>query len=68
MTSIVTLAALVGCGGYMATGPYGGGGGGGGGGPVGAVTVGNNGTITFSSAQYDCAVHGTAMTGTIVVR
>jgi hypothetical protein len=32
------------------------------------VTVGNNGTITFSSAQYDCAVHGTAMTGTIVVR
>ncbi len=35
------LAALAGCGGYMASGPYGGGsGGGGGGGPVGSVTAG----------------------------
>jgi plastocyanin len=139
ITGIIALAALAGCGGYMAAGPYGGGSGGsggggggsGGGGPVGSVTVGNNGAITFSSAhngtanpavdtvavggtvtwtwtntqgiahsvqsqgsttfasspitsgngqtyavtfatagtyQYDCAVHGAAMTGTIVVR
>jgi plastocyanin len=138
---MIALAALAGCGGYTASGPYGGGGGGGGGngggggggggGPVGSVTVGNNGRIAFISAhngtanpavdtvavgatvtwawtnnegvshsvqsqgstafasspiidgdgqtyavtfttpgtyQYDCAVHGTAMTGTIVVR
>jgi len=128
---MIALAALAGCGGYMASGPYGGGGGGGGGGPVGSVTVGNNGRIVFISAhnssanpavdtvavgatvtwtwtnnqgvshsvqsqgstafasspimggtgqtyavtftapgtyQYDCAVHGTAMSGTIVVR
>ena len=138
---MIALAALAGCGGYTASGPYGGGGGGGGGngggggggggGPVGSVTVGNNGRIVFISAhnstanpavdtvavgatvtwtwtnnegvshsvqsqgstafasspimsgsgqtyavtfttpgtyQYDCAVHGTAMTGTIVVR
>jgi len=127
---MIALAALAGCGGYTASGPYGGGGGGGGG-PVGSVTVGNNGRIVFISAhnstanpavdtvavgatvtwtwtnnlgvshsvqsqgstafanspiiggsgqtyavtftvpgtyQYDCAVHGTAMTGTIVVR
>jgi plastocyanin len=137
----IALAALAGCGGYTASGPYGGGGGGGGGngggggggggGPVGSVTVGNNGRIAFISAhngtanpavdtvaagatvtwtwtnnegfshsvqsqgstafasspimdgdgqtyavtfstpgtyQYDCAVHGTAMSGTIVVR
>jgi plastocyanin len=129
--TIIALAALAGCGGYMSTAPYGGGGGGGGGGPVGSVAVGTNGAIVFSSAhngtanpavdtvavggtvtwtwnnnggishsvqslgsttfassgtksgngqtyavtfttpgtyQYDCAVHGTAMTGTIVVR
>ena len=140
---MIALAVLAGCGGYTASGPYGGGGGGGGGGygggggggggggPVGSVTVGNNGQIVFISAhnstanpavdtvavgatvtwtwtnnlgvshsvqsqgstafasspimsgsgqtyavtftapgtyQYDCAVHGTAMTGTIVVR
>ena len=122
---MIALAALAGCGGYTASGPYGGGGGGGG------VTVGNNGGIVFISAhngtanpavdtvavgatvtwtwtnnqgvshsvqsqgptafasspimggsgqtyavtfaapgtyQYDCAVHGSAMTGTIVVR
>jgi len=127
---IIALAALAGCGGYTASGPYGGGGGGGGG-PVGSVTVGNNGQIVFISAHngtgnpavdtvavgdtvtwtwsnnqgishsiqsqgatafassaimsgngqtyavkfaapgtypYDCAVHGTAMRGTIVVR
>jgi plastocyanin len=133
MIDVIALA-LLGCGGYTASGPYGGGGGGGvggGGGPVGSVTVGNNGQIVFISAhngttnpaidtvavgatvtwtwstnqgishsvqsqgsttfasspivsgngqtyavtftapgtyQYDCAVHGTAMTGTIVVR
>jgi len=128
-TGVIGMIALAGCGGYTASGPYGGGGGGGG--PVGSVTVGNNGGIVFSSAhnstanpavdtvavggtvtwtwtnnlgvshsvqpqgstafasspimsgngqtyavkftapgtyQYDCAVHGTAMTGTIVVR
>ncbi len=132
---MIALAALGGCGGYTASGPYGGGGGsgggGGGGGPVGSVTVGSNGRIVFISAhnstanpavdtvavgatvtwtwtnnqgvshsvqsqgptafasspimggsgqtyavtfaapgtyQYDCAVHGSAMTGTIVVR
>src|SRR6266704_5417033 len=132
---MIALAALGGCGGYTASGPYGGGGGsgggGGGGGPVGSVTVGSNGRIVFLSAhngtanpaadtvaagstvtstwpnnqgvshsvqsqgptacasrpimsgsgqtyavtfttpgtyQYDCAVHGTAMNGTIVVR
>ena len=130
---MIALAALAGCGGYTASGPYGGGGGGvgGGGGPVGSVTVGNDGRVVFISAhnatanpavdtvavgatvtwtwtnnqgvshsvqsqgsaafasspimsgsgqtyavtfttpgtyQYDCAVHGTAMTGTIVVR
>ncbi len=122
---MIALAALAGCGGYTASGPYGGGGGG------GVVTVGNNGGIVFISAhngtanpavdtvavgatvtwtwtnnqgvshsvqsqgptafasspimggsgqtyavtfaapgtyQYDCAVHGSAMTGTIVVR
>jgi len=132
----IAVAALAGCGGYRASGPYGGGGGGGnggggGGGPVGSVTVGNNARIVFISAhngtanpavdtvavgatvtwtwtnnegishsvqsqgstafasspimggdgqtyavtfttpgtyQYDCAVHGTAMSGTIVVR
>jgi len=127
---MIALAVLAGCGGYTASGPYGGGGGGGGG-PVGSVTVGNNGRIVFISAhnstanpavdtvavgatvtwtwtnnqgvshsvqsqgstafasspimsgsgqtyavtfttpgtyQYDCAVHGTAMNGTIVVR
>ena len=38
---VVVLGALVGCGGYMSSGPYGGGGGGGGGGgPVGSVTIG----------------------------
>ena len=135
---MIALAVLAGCGGYTASGPYGGGGGGGGGGgygggggPVGSVTVGNDGQIVFISGhngttnpavdtvaagstvtwtwtnnqgvshsvqsqgsttfasspivsgngqtyaitftapgtyRYDCAVHGTAMTGTIVVR
>ena len=140
---MIALAVLAGCGGYTASGPYGGGGGGGGGGygggggggggggPVGSVTVGNNGQIVYISAhngtanpavdtvavgatvtwtwtnnqrvshsvesegstafasspimsgngqtyavtfttpgtyQYDCAVHGTQMNGTIVVR
>ena len=132
VTGFIALAALAGCGGYAASGPYGGGGGGGsGGGPVGSVTVGNNARVVVVSAhngtanpavdtvavgatvtwtwtnnqgvshsvhsqgstpfasspimggdgqtyavtftapgtyQYDCAVHGTAMTGTIVVR
>jgi len=135
--SLIALAALSGCSGYMAAGPYGGGGGdgggggGGGGGPVGSVAVGTNGRIVFTSThngtvnpavdtvavgstvtwtwtnnqgvshsvqsqgataftsspivsangqtyavtfatpgtyQYDCAVHGAAMSGTIVVR
>jgi len=134
----IALAALAGCGGYTASGPYGGGAGGGGGGggavgggPVGSVSVGLNGQIVFVSAnngtanpavdtvavggtvtwtwtntqgishsvqsrgstgfasspimsgdgrtyavtfpvagayQYDCAVHGAAMSGTVVVR
>jgi plastocyanin len=135
--AVVALAALAGCGGYAANGPYGGGGGmgtgsgGGGGGPVGSVSVGNGGNIVFTSGhngsahpavdtvaagatvtwtwvgtgglphsvrstgsqsfvsspvltgdgksyavmfmtsgvyQYDCAVHGQQMTGTVVVR
>src|SRR5206468_434009 len=55
---MIALAALAGCGGYTASGPYGGGGGGssgggggGGVGPVGSVTVGNNGRIVFTSAH-----------------
>ncbi len=129
---MIALAAVAGCAGYTASGPYGGGagGGGGGGGPVGSVAVGNSGQIVFISAHngtanpavdtvavgdtvtwtwtnnqgishsiqsqgptafasspimsgngqryavkfaapgtypYDCAVHGTAMRGTIVV-
>ncbi len=110
---MIALAALADCGGYMASGPYGGGGGvvagGAAAGRSGAVdTVAVGGTVTwtwtnnqglshsvqsqgstaFASSsimggngqaysvtfttpgtyQYDCAVHGTAMTGTIVVR
>jgi copper binding plastocyanin/azurin family protein len=128
VVGFIALASLAACGGYTASGPYGGGTGGGqgGGGPVGAVTLGPGiqfvsshngsqnsavdtipvgGTVTwtwtgslphgvesmgsssFSSSgiktgsgtyavkftapgtyQYDCAVHGTAMTGTIVVQ
>src|SRR5207244_870958 len=55
--SLIALAALSGCSGYMAAGPYGGGGGdgggggGGGGGPVGSVAVGTNGRIVFTSAH-----------------
>jgi hypothetical protein len=62
---MIALAALAGCGGYTASGPYGGGGGGGGGngggggggggGPVGSVTVGNNGRIAFISAHNGTA-------------
>jgi hypothetical protein len=125
-----SLALLVGCSSYTASGPYGGGSGGGqgggGGGPVGTVTLGpgiqfvsgHNGTenpavdtipvgatvtwtwtgslphgvqpmaspsfpgstvktgsgtyavkfTTPGTYQYDCSVHGTAMTGTIVVQ
>jgi plastocyanin len=137
VVGVLALAALTGCGGYTASGPYGGGGGmgsggaGSGGGPVGSVSVGTGGNIVFTSAhngtahpaldtvsagstvtwtwvrsaglphsvrstgsrsfvssavltgdgksyavmftapgvyQYDCAVHGQQMTGTVVVR
>jgi hypothetical protein len=68
----VALAALTGCGGYMASGPSmgggngygvgsggsgrgGGGGGGGGGGPVGSVIVGFMGGIVFTSGHNGTA-------------
>ncbi len=126
----LALAALVACGGYGSSSPYGSSGGGSGG-PIGSVSVGLSGRIAFTSAhngtanpavdtvtaggtvswtwsgnqgishsvqsigsstfasssilsgdgqtytvtfptpgtyQYDCAVHGRAMTGTVVVR
>src|SRR5437660_12555721 len=54
-TAVIGMIALAGCGGYTASGPYGGGGGGGygggggggggGSGPVGSVTEGHNGQI-----------------------
>jgi hypothetical protein len=54
--AVVALAALAGCGGYTASGPYGGGGGmgtgtgGSGGGPVGSVSVGNGATSCSRAA------------------
>src|SRR5207237_3855059 len=77
---MIALAVLAGCGGYTASGRYGGGGGGGGGGygggggggggggPVGSVTVGNNGQIVFISAHNSTAnpaVDTVAVGGTV---